>query len=122
MNKMKCFSLAVGMVAVLSAMSAEYFHEDFRNYGDAAPGVTEGFEVVNDPIRRVRAEVKGKFEKDTDVFLKPIALPAKERLDICFDFCLANSNSAFEVVFTAADGKAVALPIRDLTGWRQAVV
>lgn len=116
------FALTAGLAVGLSASAAEYFSENFRNYGDVAPGVTEGFTVVNDPIHRVRAEVKGTFEQDTDVFLKPISLPKAAAFDIAFDFSLNATNSALDVVFVDVAGKTTILPLRDLKGWRNAVV
>ena len=113
---MKTTALIFAAITGALSLSAEvFFEEDFTNYGDKAPGVIdEGTEVINDPIHARAAYLNVNVDKDSDIFLKPIMLPACKDFDICFSFQPSATNAEVDIVLTAKDGKALTFPVTGL--------
>ena len=96
-------SLRLGAVlactsCALTAFAAEkiYMQENFTNYCDVAPGITqaESVSVGNDPIWRRAAELNINAPADKPgirIYEKDIAVPALKAMDIFFSFRFMNA-------------------------------
>ena len=120
---MKAMMVLAAALAAGIASAGVVFHEDFEHYCDRAPGVpNERFLISHAPTTTGRSAIYASLEADAMVFAKPIALPAGNAFDVLFDFELAATNSAFEVVFTDGSGKELAVPVSGISGWQNGAV
>ncbi len=91
-----------GVLAVPSAAAEKFvWKENFRNYNDNAPGITQesGF-VGNDPIWAVAAELnfndRSEQERTSVVYDKDIAIPALKDVTVAFSYKIWNATVPVE--------------------------
>lgn len=87
-----------GVLAVPSAAAEKFvWKENFRNYNDNAPGITnESGSVGNDPIWAVAAELnfrdKSEKERISNLYDQAVAIPNLKDVTISFSYRILNAT------------------------------
>ena len=112
---------ALFAAAAVTSFGDVVFEENFRNYKDTVPGITEaeGLELINEPVWYRAAWLVVKPKASFPLFKEGIRLPAGNRFDLLvdvsfespaapaeasyFDLALANKGGKTQAVRIAAD-------------------